>query len=189
MTKRTPPYLPEVRTRAVRMALDHPGEHGLQFGHPLDCVEDRLLGRDVAQLGATSRARPGFARPTTDERERIKALERKVRELRQANKILRKASAYFCDGGARPPVQAMIAFIDEHRAVYGGYAKVAFAKLYDRKTALTAADLLNDRVLPFYDEREIKLCRDCLGGGQGPSNGAIQKLHVERHTALDVQSP
>jgi transposase InsO family protein len=39
------------------------------------------------------------------------------------------------------------------------YAKVAFAKLYDRKTALTAADLLNDRVLPFYDEREVKLCR------------------------------
>lgn len=39
------------------------------------------------------------------------------------------------------------------------YAKVAFAKLYDRKTAITAADLLNDRVLPFYDEHEIPLCR------------------------------
>ena len=59
------------------------------------------------------------AGPTTDERERIKALERENRELRQANEILRKASRVFCDGGARPPVQAMIAFIDEHRAVYG----------------------------------------------------------------------
>ena len=39
------------------------------------------------------------------------------------------------------------------------YAKVAFAKLYDRKTALTAADLLNDRVVPFYDAQDIKLCR------------------------------
>jgi len=39
------------------------------------------------------------------------------------------------------------------------YAKVAFAKLYDRKTALTAADLLNDRVVPFYDAQEVKLCR------------------------------
>ena len=39
------------------------------------------------------------------------------------------------------------------------YAKVAFAKLYDRKTALTAADLLNDRVVPFYDARNVKLCR------------------------------
>ena len=39
------------------------------------------------------------------------------------------------------------------------YAKVAFAKLYDRKTPITAADLLNDRVLPFYDEHGIALCR------------------------------
>lgn len=39
------------------------------------------------------------------------------------------------------------------------YAKVAFAKLYDRKTALTAADLLNDRVVPFFDTQEVKLCR------------------------------
>jgi transposase InsO family protein len=39
------------------------------------------------------------------------------------------------------------------------YAKVAFAKLYDRKTALTAADLLNDRVVPFYDIQEVKLTR------------------------------
>jgi Winged helix-turn helix len=39
------------------------------------------------------------------------------------------------------------------------YAKVAFAKLYDRKTPLTAADLLNDRVVPFYDAHEVKLSR------------------------------
>jgi transposase InsO family protein len=39
------------------------------------------------------------------------------------------------------------------------YAKVAFAKLYDRKIPLTAADLLNDRVLPFYEEHGIPLCR------------------------------
>jgi transposase InsO family protein len=39
------------------------------------------------------------------------------------------------------------------------YSKVAFAKLYDRKTALVAADLLNDRVLPFFEEQEIPLLR------------------------------
>jgi transposase InsO family protein len=39
------------------------------------------------------------------------------------------------------------------------YAKVAFAKLYDRKTPITAADLLNDRVLPFYEEHDIRLSR------------------------------
>ena len=39
------------------------------------------------------------------------------------------------------------------------YAKVAFAKLYDRKTPITAAEILNDRVVPFYDEHGIRLCR------------------------------
>ena len=39
------------------------------------------------------------------------------------------------------------------------YSKVAFAKLYDRKTPITAADLINDRVAPFFEEHEVKLCR------------------------------
>jgi transposase InsO family protein len=39
------------------------------------------------------------------------------------------------------------------------YAKVAFAKLYDRKNALVAADMLNDRVLPFYEEKDVPLLR------------------------------
>lgn len=39
------------------------------------------------------------------------------------------------------------------------YAKVAFAKLYDRKTPITAADVLNDRVLPFFEDHDIRLSR------------------------------
>jgi transposase InsO family protein len=39
------------------------------------------------------------------------------------------------------------------------YSKVAFAKLYDRKTAITAADILNDTVLPFFEENKIPLLR------------------------------
>ena len=39
------------------------------------------------------------------------------------------------------------------------YSKLAFAKLYDRKTPITAADLLNDRVVPFFDAHEVKLSR------------------------------
>jgi transposase InsO family protein len=39
------------------------------------------------------------------------------------------------------------------------YAKVAFAKLYDRKTPITAAEILNDRVVPFYEEHDIRLSR------------------------------
>jgi hypothetical protein len=45
------------------------------------------------------------------------------------------------------------------------YAKVACAKLYDRKTPITAADLLNDRVLPFFEEHEVKLLHVLIDRG------------------------
>jgi transposase InsO family protein len=45
------------------------------------------------------------------------------------------------------------------QTVIDTYAKVAFAKLYDRKTPITAAEILNDRVVPFYDEHGIRLLR------------------------------
>ncbi|MEM5421231.1 IS3 family transposase [Paraburkholderia ferrariae] len=56
---------------------------------------------------------------TTDERERLKALEREVKELRRANEILKVASAFFGPGGARPPFQVLKAFIDQHRDTFG----------------------------------------------------------------------
>ncbi|WP_156650071.1 MULTISPECIES: IS3 family transposase [Methylobacterium] len=121
MTKRTPPYSPEVRARAVRMVLDHQGEHASQWAAinsiaaKIGCSGETLRNW-IRQSERDTRQRGG---PSTDEREQIKALERENRELRQANEILRKASAYFCDGGARPPFQAMKAFIDEHRDAYG----------------------------------------------------------------------
>ena len=65
-------------------------------GDYLGCGQDRLHRRDAAQLVRQAERdrglRPGL---TSAESERIKALEREVRELRQANEILRKASAYF----------------------------------------------------------------------------------------------
>src|SRR5881392_2218486 len=45
------------------------------------------------------------------------------------------------------------------------YAKVGFAKLYDRNTPITAADLLNDRVIPFFDSHEVKLLRTLTDRG------------------------
>ncbi len=58
--------------------------------------QDRLHSRDAAALGAASRERQWRAGGvTTAERERIQALEQEMRELRRANEILRKASAYF----------------------------------------------------------------------------------------------
>ena len=98
MTKRTSPkYAPEVRERAVRMVFDHEAEHASQraaicsIAAKIGCNAETLRGW-VRQAGRDQGKRPG---PTTDERERIKALERENRELRQANEILRKASAYF----------------------------------------------------------------------------------------------
>ena len=86
----------------------------------VDRGQDRLLGRDAAQLGAAGRARPraaartdnagagadqgaGAGEPGTAAGQRDPA----------------QGVGVFCAGGARPPIQAMIAFIDEHRAVYG----------------------------------------------------------------------
>jgi transposase-like protein len=71
-------------------------ENHLTGQRPVDRRQDRLYGGDAAPLGAPRRAGPGPAPGvTTDERARLKALERENRELRQANEILRKASAYF----------------------------------------------------------------------------------------------
>ena len=65
-------------------------------GDFVDRRQDRLHGGDVATLGSAGRARPGQPGRADDRRgERLKALERENRELRQANEILRKASAYF----------------------------------------------------------------------------------------------
>ena len=90
-------YSPEVRERAVRMVLEHQGEHSSQWSAiesiagKIGCTAETLRNW-VRRAERDQGLRPGL---TTDERARMKALEREVRELRQANEILRKASAYF----------------------------------------------------------------------------------------------
>ena len=90
-------FSPEVRQRAVRMVLDHGGDHASQWA---------AIGSIAAKIGCTAETLRQWVRqaerdhglragPTTSEQERIKVLEREIRELRQANEILRKASAYF----------------------------------------------------------------------------------------------
>ena len=90
-------FSPEVRERAVRMVREHQGEHESQWA---------AIGSIAAKIGCTAETLRRWVRQaekdsgeraeaTSAERERIKELEREVRELRQANEILRKASAYF----------------------------------------------------------------------------------------------
>ena len=98
MTKQTPArYSPEVRARAVRMVLEHQSDYPSQWAamnsiaSKIGCTGETLR-KWVRQAERDQGLRDGT---TTEERDRLKALERENRELRQANEILRKASAYF----------------------------------------------------------------------------------------------
>jgi transposase len=90
-------FSPEVRERAIRMVREHRSEYGseweavLSIASKIGCTGESLR-RWVRQAERDAGQRAGL---TTDERARLKALERENRELRQANEILRKASAYF----------------------------------------------------------------------------------------------
>jgi transposase-like protein len=95
--KKSVKFSPEVRERAVRMVFEHRSGHPSQWAAvesiaaKIGCTPQTLLSwvrryeRDTGQRD----------RPTTAEQQRVKALEREVKELRRANEILRLASAYF----------------------------------------------------------------------------------------------
>jgi transposase len=96
-SKTTNKFSPEVRTRAVRMVLDHGGEHPSRWAAvtsiaaKIGCTPQTLHDW-VKKAEVDSGRRAGVP---TDMADKLKALERENRELRQANEILRKASAYF----------------------------------------------------------------------------------------------
>jgi transposase len=90
-------YSPEVRERAVRMVREHEGEHDSQWAairsiaEKIGCTSETLRSW-VRQAERNEGRRPGL---TTDERQRLEDQEREIRELKRANEILRKASAFF----------------------------------------------------------------------------------------------
>ena len=90
-------YSPEVRERAVRLVYEHRDEHRSQWSaiqsiaKKIGCTSETLR-RWVKQSEIDEGTRNGLS---TSDRERLKQLERENRELKQANEILRKASAFF----------------------------------------------------------------------------------------------
>ncbi len=95
--KKSTTYSPEVRDRAVRMVMEHRDDYPSEWAAiesiapKIGCVPQTLHGwvrRQQTDAGVI----PGL---TTEERQRIKDLEREVRELRRANEILKLASAFF----------------------------------------------------------------------------------------------
>ncbi|EHZ9464401.1 TPA: IS3 family transposase [Salmonella enterica subsp. enterica serovar Java] len=121
MTKNTR-FSPEVRQRAIRMVIESQNDYGSQWAAissiapKIGCTPETLRTwlRQYKRDAGT-----GDGGLTTAERQRLKELEREVRELRRSNDILRQASAYFGEGGVRPPVEKIMPLVNTLRDEHG----------------------------------------------------------------------
>ncbi|WP_432264106.1 IS3-like element IS1203 family transposase [Escherichia coli] len=121
MTKNTR-FSPEVRQRAVRMVLESQGEYDSQWAAICSIAPKIGCTPETLRVWVRQHERDtggGDGGLTSAERQRLKELERENRELRRSNDILRQASAYFCEGGVRPPLEKMMPLLDKLREQYG----------------------------------------------------------------------
>nr|WP_165442305.1 IS3 family transposase [Escherichia coli] len=121
MTKNTR-FSPEVRQRAVRMVLESQSEYDSQWAAICSIAPKTGCTPETLRVWVRQHERDtggGDGGLTTAERQRLKELERENRELRRSNDILRQASAYFGEGGVRPPLEKMMPLLDKLREQYG----------------------------------------------------------------------
>ncbi|WP_416337223.1 IS3 family transposase [Escherichia coli] len=121
MTKKTR-FSPEVRQRAVRMVLESQSEYDSQWATICSIAPKIGCTPETLRVWVRQHERDtggGDGGLTTAERQRLKELERENRELRRSNDILRQASAYFCEGGVRPPLEKVMPLLDKLREQYG----------------------------------------------------------------------
>ncbi|EPU3052947.1 IS3 family transposase [Escherichia coli] len=122
MTKNTR-FSPEVRQRAIRMVLESQDEYDSQWAAICSIAPKIGCTPETLRVWVRQHERDtggGDGGLTSAERQRLKELERENRELRRSNDILRQASAYFCEGGVRPPLEKMMPLLDKLREQYGG---------------------------------------------------------------------
>ncbi|HCO6639442.1 TPA: IS3 family transposase, partial [Escherichia coli] len=122
MTKNTR-FSPEVRQRAIRMVLESQGEYDSQWAAICSIAPKIGCTPETLRVWVRQHERDtggGDGGLTTAERQRLKELERENRELRRSNDILRQASAYFGEGGVRPPLEKVMPLLDKLRKLYGG---------------------------------------------------------------------
>ncbi|EQB8383144.1 IS3 family transposase, partial [Escherichia coli] len=113
---------PEVRQRAVRMVLESQSEYDSQWATICSIAPKIGCTPETLRVWVRQHERDtggGDGGLTTAERQRLKELERENRELRRSNDILRQASAYFCEGGVRPPLEKVMPLLDKLRKLYG----------------------------------------------------------------------
>ncbi|HCL7195035.1 TPA: IS3 family transposase, partial [Escherichia coli] len=110
------------RQRAIRMVLESQDEYDSQWAAICSIAPKIGCTPETLRVWVRQHERDtggGDGGLTSAERQRLKELERENRELRRSNDILRQASAYFCEGGVRPPLEKMMPLLDKLREQYG----------------------------------------------------------------------